>query len=110
MSSLTISTTVWVDCQPCCSSFGIVDPQLGLARLALLAEAQLRQRGAVEVERITLGQILRRHVAEVGPHEPLRQLGLVAPEAVGELHGQRVDDLGLDAVSHSPPFRPPCFS
>ena len=63
----------------------VVDAQLGRARPPLLAEAQLRQRGAVEVERVALGQILRRHVAEISPDEPLRHRRLMPPEPIAEL-------------------------
>ena len=39
----------------------IVDADFGLARAPLLGEAQMGQRRAVEVERIALDQLGRRH-------------------------------------------------
>ena len=53
------------DCQPCCSNVGVVDAHLGLARRALCAEVPVRERGAVEVERLAAGEVLGRHPAVV---------------------------------------------
>ena len=106
MSSLTISTTVCVDCQPCCSSVRVVDAQLGLARRALLAEAQERERGAVEVERVALGQIGRRHVAEISPDKPLGDRRLIATETITQLSRETVDDLGLTLLGACRHFAP----
>ena len=54
----------------------VVDPDLGLARAPLLGEAQMGQRRAVEIERIALDQLGRRHRAVVVLEERLGHRGL----------------------------------
>ena len=51
MSSLTISMTVCVDCQPCSSTLGLKTRTLRLAWLALAREVPVRERDAVKVVR-----------------------------------------------------------
>ena len=89
----------------------VVDPDLGLAGLALLAEAEMGERGAVEVQRVALEQIDGRHRPVVVADEGLGPLRL----AVGELVVQLIDHpleqirlLVLQPGCHGrPPFRRP---
>jgi len=77
----------------------VVDPELHLAWLSHLRRPKLRQRRAIEIQQVALGQILGRHVAEVGPHELLRARRIGALETGTQLLDQRVDDLGLTPVA-----------
>ncbi len=59
MSSLTISMIVCVDCQPCSSIVGLKTRTLGAPALALAREVPVRERRAVQVGGLPLGQVLR---------------------------------------------------
>ena len=59
MSSVTISTMVWVDCQPCCSTWGC-RPAPSAYRGPPAGEVQVRRRGAVEIVRRALGEVVGR--------------------------------------------------
>ena len=67
----------------------VVDAHLRRARLALAQEAPVRERGPVHVQRVALGQVLRRHPAVVLAHERLDQARLVLwdPLAHARAHG-----------------------
>ena len=73
----------------------VVDAQLGLARSALLAEAEVGQGGTIKVERVALDQITGRHVAEEALDEAFGEPGVVAGELAANLADQLADQLRL---------------
>ena len=77
MSSLTISMIVCVDCQPCSSIVGLNTRSARGPGLALASEIPVRQRRAVQVRGLALGEVLRIDLPEVLLHEPLEQVLLL---------------------------------
>ena len=81
MSSVTISTAVCVDCQPCVLEARVVDAHLRRPGRALAREVEVAERQAVEVERVALGHVLRRDPAVELAGERLGELGVGAARA-----------------------------
>ena len=79
MSSVTISIAVCVDCQPCDVELRVVDAHVRRAGRAPPREVEVRERGAVDVERAALGQVVGRDPAVVLARERLGLLGLALP-------------------------------
>ena len=73
MSSLTISTTVWVDCQPCSSIVGLKTRSFavpgGRRRAKLQCESAMPYRSSGKA----LGEVLRIDLAKVLAHEALER-------------------------------------
>ena len=67
----------------------IVHPHLGMAGRAVLAEAQVRERGAVQIQWVAIDQVGRRH-------RPV----IVAHERIGEPR-QRIVELIVQTVGHA---------
>ena len=73
----------------------IVHPNLGLARLALLAETQVRERRAVQVQGVAIDQVGRRHRAVVMAHERLGQPRQGIVQLVVQAVGHALEQVGL---------------
>ncbi|MCA1853044.1 MAG: hypothetical protein LC647_11795 [Beggiatoa sp.] len=91
---MTISTTVWVDCQPCSSKpgFRVVDPELELGGPPLPHEAEVRERGAVEVRDLALTEVLGRDAGIVPADEGLDPLRLVCRDSLARERRDGLDD------------------
>jgi hypothetical protein len=76
----------------------VVDAHLRLARLAPGREVPVRERGAVDVERAALEQIVRRHPAVVLAHELLDLVRLLLAEPLMQARADGVDQRRLDLL------------
>ena len=84
MSSLTISITVCVDCQPCLLQPRVVHAQLRRAAREDAREMPVRQRRAVQVGQRAFQQVFGRDLAVVLARELGRLLGLVGGQPVAD--------------------------
>jgi hypothetical protein len=86
---------------------GVVDAHLGLSGRALAGEAPLRERRAVEVERVPIGQVLGRDPAVELAGELLDLVRLVVLQAIAEPRAHGVDERGVVPLArlqrHDPP-------
>ena len=73
----------------------IVDPERRLAGRAVLGEAEVGQGRAVQIERIALEQIDRRHRAVVMPEERLGALGLTFGQLIVQPIDHPLEQIGL---------------
>jgi hypothetical protein len=76
----------------------VVDAHLRLAGLAPRGEVPVRERGAVDVERAALEQIVRRHPAVVLAHELLDLRRLLGVEPLVQARADGVDQRRLDLL------------
>ena len=74
---------------------GVVDPDLGPPAPAGLREVPVRERGAVEVARAAVGQILRRHRFVITAHEALGLVSAIRRQAVVQQADDPLDELDL---------------
>ena len=95
MSSVTTSTMVWVDCQPCCSICGLYTRTLAWPGRAVLAEAQVRERGAVQIQGVAIDQVGRRHRAVIVAHERLGEPRQRIVQLVVQTVGHALEQVGL---------------
>ena len=73
----------------------VIDPHLGVPGLAVLAEAQVRQRGAVQIERVAIDQVGRGHRAVIVVHERLGERGQGMIQLVVHPVGHALEQVGL---------------
>ena len=83
---------------------GVVDAHVGRAGLALAREAPVGERGAVEVERVELGEVLGRHPAVVLADELLGLRRLVLAESLADAGADGLDQRAVDLLQ--PRHRP----
>ena len=73
----------------------IVRPDLGLAGLALLPEAEMRERRAVQVQGVAIDQVRRRHALVVVMHEALGERGEVFVQLVVQTPDHPLEQIGF---------------
>jgi hypothetical protein len=86
----------------------VVDADVRRAGLALAGEAPVGERGAIEVERVELGEVLGRHPAVVLPNELLDLPRLALVEPLADACADGLDQRALDLLQ--PGHRPTCVS
>ena len=74
----------------------VVDPHLRLARLPVLGQVPVRDRGAVQVERVAVREVLGRDPLVVLADERLARRDLAGGQALPHAFADRVDQLGLE--------------
>jgi hypothetical protein len=99
MSSLTISMIVCVDCQPC-SSTVVERPDANLAGFALAGEVPMGKRGAEQVGRLPLLQVVGIDLRVVGAHERLERAALLGRDLEAHQRDQVVHAFGAPVVLH----------
>ncbi len=73
----------------------IVHPHLGVPRSAMLAEAQVRERGAIQIQGVAIDQVGRRHRAVIVVHECLGERGERVIQLVVHPVGHALEQVGL---------------
>ena len=110
MSSVTISTMVWVDCPAVLLDLRVVDPDLRRARRAPPGEVQVRTAGAVEVVRLAFREVVGRDARVVPGDEGEDEVDVLAADPLARERGDLVHEFvrvgrGLAGHGRSPPSR-----